>query len=324
MALAAVIGAGFLFSGPLAPAIATVPREPIVAGVLFFMALPLDIRAMWRALRHPLPVLVAVTINFVLVPLLAVLVREANVLPGELAMGLIVMSTIPCTLASAAVWTRRAGGNDAVAIVVMVLTNLACFVVTPAWLAVLADTDVSNQFDFGKIVLRLGLLVVLPILLAQLLRSSPLIASWATDRKTAFGVISQCGILSLVLAGAVNSGRQLATNSATLQIQPLDWFSMLAAVVAVHVVALWFGHAASRLLGFGRPERIAVGFSGSQKTLAVGLDIGLEFFGGLSILPMVAFHVCQLLVDTVVADRLKAQGESKTGAEGLVASAEEH
>ena len=48
---------------------------------------------------------------------------------------------------------------------------------------------------------------------------------------------------------------------------------------------------------------IAVGISGSQKTLMVGLQVCLDL--GITILPMVAFHVAQLLVDTLIADRMR-------------------
>ena len=61
----------------------------------------------------------------------------------------------------------------------------------------------------------------------------------------------------------------------------------------------------------GRAERIAVGFSGSQKTLLVGLAVSVEDYANfpLACLPMVAYHVGQLLVDTVIADKLRARGE---------------
>ena len=53
-----------------------------------------------------------------------------------------------------------------------------------------------------------------------------------------------------------------------------------------------------------RADQIGVAFAGSQKTLMVGLAIAIEF-GGLAVLPMVAYHVEQLLIDTVLADRLR-------------------
>ena len=57
------------------------------------------------------------------------------------------------------------------------------------------------------------------------------------------------------------------------------------------------------LLGMRREDRIAVGFAGSQKTLMVGLQLCIEL--QVEMLPMVAYHVGQLLVDTLIADRLR-------------------
>ena len=54
---------------------------------------------------------------------------------------------------------------------------------------------------------------------------------------------------------------------------------------------------------------VAVGFAGSQKTLMVGLTIALQF-GGLTILPMLAYHVLQLLIDTLLANRLRLGSQS--------------
>jgi len=36
--------------------------------------------------------------------------------------------------------------------------------------------------------------------------------------------------------------------------------------------------------------------------------VAVTYFGGLAILPMVTYHVGQLLVDTIIADRLRNQG----------------
>ena len=87
-----------------------------------------------------------------------------------------------------------------------------------------------------------------------------------------------------------------------------SWIAMLLAVAGIHLAMLYAGLALSRLLAIPREDRIAVAFSGSQKTLMVGLHIALgpPFNNGLAMLPLVAYHVCQLLLDTVVANRLKA------------------
>src|SRR5690606_26871338 len=111
LALALVLAISFSFATVLSPVVTHAPRKPLVAAVLFLMALPLDIRTMWRALSRPGAALLATGVNFLVVPLLAW--AAAPLLPAELGAGLLIISAIPCTLASAAVWSRRAGGNDA-------------------------------------------------------------------------------------------------------------------------------------------------------------------------------------------------------------------
>ena len=62
-------------------------------------------------------------------PILAYLV--SHLLPPLLAGGLIVASVVPCTLASAAVWTRKAGGEDSIAMMTTVVTNVGCIAIVP-------------------------------------------------------------------------------------------------------------------------------------------------------------------------------------------------
>jgi sodium/bile acid cotransporter 7 len=80
-----------------------------------------------------------------------------------------------------------------------------------------------------------------------------------------------------------------------------------AACLAVHLAGLFLGLAAGRLVGLDRPDRIAVGFAASQKTLPVGLLLFNAYYQAdypLAVLPLVVYHAGQLLADTLVADRL--------------------
>jgi sodium/bile acid cotransporter 7 len=84
---------------------------------------------------------------------------------------------------------------------------------------------------------------------------------------------------------------------------------MIAAVVVVHLTLLFIGLGSARLLGMGHADSAAVAIAGSQKTLMVGIYVALEF-GPLAILPMIAYHSAQLLLDTIIADRLQGQATS--------------
>jgi solute carrier family 10 (sodium/bile acid cotransporter), member 7 len=77
---------------------------------------------------------------------------------------------------------------------------------------------------------------------------------------------------------------------------------MILGVVTVHLMLWLLGATLARRFGFDRNDTIAVGFSGSQKTLTVGIYLALAV-SPLAILPMVAYHAAQLVIDTLIADR---------------------
>jgi solute carrier family 10 (sodium/bile acid cotransporter), member 7 len=299
LTLLVVLTAGMVWPSQMAPISLWMPADAIVAIVTFIMALPLETHTLWHSVRRPGPAWLAVALNSGLAPPLGWLVSRT--LPPELALGVIVATTVPCTLATAAVWTRRAGGNDAVAFLVTMITNLACFLVVPAWLRLLAGFEA--EVDYGSIVIGLVLLVVVPIIVAQLVRQWRPIGQWATRRKPVLSSVAQAGVLSMVFIGAVGCGLRLeeATNGEILSF--LNVTVIMAGVTAVHVTLLLLGFGAGRSFRFSREDTIAVAFSGSQKTLMVGAFLALAV-GPLAILPMVMYHAVQLVVDTLVADWL--------------------
>ena len=318
IALVAVLAIGSFFAQQLQPLMAldlpgtNLPlRSAVVAIVLFLMAFPLEASAMWQAMRRPWPPLLAVSVNFGLLPLFAWGVSFG--LNADLGGGLLVAAATPCTLASAAVWTRRAGGNDAVAILVTIITNLLCFIVTPLWLLAMTGESVSSpDLSLTKMSMNLGSLVVLPMLAAQLLRFYKPLGAWATREKPMLSVLAQCGLLVMVMFGAIQSGLGFSDPTQS-PLSGLDLVAMLAAVCLVHTVMLWVGVWLAKLARFSREDQIAVAFAGSQKTLMVGLLMAISL--QVSILPMVAYHVSQLFIDTLIADRFRAN-EPKTPAAG--------
>lgn len=349
--LAVVLAVGFRYSAELEPASQAIPRDALVASVMFFMAFTLDAHTMGRALRRPQAAIVAFAANAAVAPLFAW--AFSPLLRTDLGFGLLIAGSVPCTVASAAVWTRRAGGDDAVALLVAIGTNFLCFLITPMWLLWAAGTapgaDVSRSLNPVEMMTRLMILVALPVLAAQLLRLIGPLGRWATKAKIPLGVYCQLGMLTMVFTGAVRSGIELrnfaeapadAATVSTEDAQPsedepvdtspaqetqtqddnvnrepvgiLGWGTLLFCVLAVHLLTMAVGLGASRMLGISYPQQIAVAFSGSQKTLLIGLDIAVEYigqFGGLALIPMVTYHVTQLLVDTVIADRFKSAGE---------------
>lgn len=295
LALVASLALGFGVPDLVRPVAENATLRSLITGfVLFLMGLTLQADSVRRNLRHPGPSLLAIAVNVFLVPLLAL--PSLWLLSPDMAGGLIVASLVPSTLASAAVWTRKAGGDDAAAMVVSVVTNLGCFLVAPIglWLILGQFAEISPSQQ----VISLLTWVVIPMLLGQFVRRVAL-ANWATRQRNRLSTLAQFGILVMVCFGSVASADRLAAGDETS-----GGLQILAAgglAVAVHVVALVLAILMARGIGATPASQIAVGISGSQKTLMVGLQIGLDF--GVSILPMIIYHVSQLMIDTVVVQQ---------------------
>ena len=296
--LAVSFSIGYLSAESLGPLLElTWLRSGIVFGVMWLTGITLKADAMRRSIHDPLPTLLAITINIAIVPLLALPAK--TFLPPAMFGGLFVASLVPCTLASAAVWTRKAGGNDSIALMTTVVTNLACLIVLPMGLSVI----LSQQMELSATdqIHKLAIIVVAPLVLAQAMRRAGW-SEWADHNKLRLSTLAQCGILSMVFFGAIASS-QLVRDAgiAGSQITWLTLAAIIVAAVGIHLGALLLGIVFAKAIGTTRENQIAVGFSGSQKTLMVGLQIAIDC--GVSVIPMLVYHLGQLTLDTLIADR---------------------
>jgi sodium/bile acid cotransporter 7 len=266
----------------------------------------MEFREIRRVLRHPRAPLWASLVNLGLAPLWAW--PFAKLLGPELGPGLIVAAATPCTLASASVWTRKAGGNDAVSLMVTLITNSLCFAVTPMWVRLLTAGQVE-PFALGPIMTRLLLTVLLPIVVAQLLRGSTWVASSAGRHKTGLGVYAQLGVLMMVTLGMAQAADRLAQSDAA-RFSVVLLVGCGAIALALHLLLFWVGWQGAAWQGISRVDQIAVGFSASQKTLMVGLTTAMSL--GLSSIPLVMYHVLQLITDTLLIRWIKVDAAAKT------------
>ncbi len=281
--------------------------------VLFVMAFSLDSSHLTAAFRDPAPVVWATVVNFGLLPLIAWPIARVQTL-ADFQIGLSIAASVPCTLAAASVWTRKANGNDAISMLVTVLTNLTCFIITPLWLNLLTAEDVS--LDATEMMTRLIQTAVLPIAAGQALRQIPAYGRWATRMKTPLGVFAQAAVLLLVVFASTKAGQTLAGPQSLPDAMALVlvWLSC----VAVHLLAMGAAIAGSRSFGFSPQDVAAVAFSSSQKTLPIGLLIATDptFFGATApyaVFPMLLFHFSQLFIDTTIADRFADRMVSASG-----------
>jgi len=303
-----VVGVSFAGVRPdwLRPVVGRVPPRGVVGLALFLMAWGLESRSLGRALLRPLPALWGVLISYGALPLLGWLAGYLVTEP-DYRIGLLLMTSVPCTLASAVLWTRMAGGSEAVALLVILLTTATSWLVTTAWLT--GTTGAAVGVDTAAMMRELLVVLVLPVGLGQLARAAPPLARLADRGKSVLGVLSRLLICSIIFKAATDVASRLATRAEPLS--PALLLGTAGLCLGLHLTALTAGLVSSKVLRFDRPSQIAIAFAGSQKTLPVALLLFETYFKDshpLAVVPIVFYPVGQLVVDTFIAERLARRG----------------
>ena len=288
-----------------------VPGSVLTAVILFLMSATLDSRRLVAALRSPLAVLGAAGVSQLAVPLMSLpllpLVPDA-----DLRLGLLIAATVPCTMAAASVWTRMANGNDAVSLLVTLLTNTMCFLVIPSWLSAALSGDdlreVSEALAFLPMVRRLMVGAVLPALFGQAIRLLPQVRAGIDGCKKGFSNAAQSIILYIVFLSAFSGGRELSGDAALPLLSSL--VIVLSFCIGLHLAAMLLSSLLARMLQVTAEDRVAMIFAGSQKTLPVGLLVAQASGVPLAVVPILMFHASQLFIDTWVAGRIRVRSQA--------------
>lgn len=304
--LCAGLVAGVVWHASLGPLAHAVPSGALVFVVMLLSTLGVDLRGLARQGSTWLAAAAGVAINAGLAPLLGWLAGRP--LAAPLADGLVLACALPATIASAIVWTRLGGGNEAVAALVTLTTNLGCFVVLPLWTHLLLGRQAD--LDPRGMVVELLAMVVAPMLLAQALRLAPPLAAAADRARNGLGTLAQVGVLTLGFLGAIEGAGNLASTDSPPT--PLDWGGLVLAVTGVHVALLAVGWRVAHACGWGRAEAVALSIAGSQKTLAAGVGVALAF-GPVAVFPLIAYHFTQLVIDTLWVERLRGAAPQGPG-----------
>lgn len=283
----------------------------LAALILFLMSFTLDNRRILDAIRAPKDVLWASLINAGIIPLLAWPMMSLQPIP-DFRIGLMIAASVPCTMAAASMWTRFAGGNDAISLLVTTITNGLCFLVAPFWLG-LASGEKLN-LAAGEMMLPLIIGSFIPIVIGQIVRLYPPSARFSDRHKAAFTNIAQAAIALQILWVCITAGPQIHQGVSQGDrhgwlAAGLAWFSC----VVLHVIGLILGAVGGKWIGYPRADRIAAAFAASQKTLPIGILIARDpaLLGRLglpfAVFPMLMYHVTQLVIDTIIVEVIKPE-----------------
>lgn len=283
----------------------------LAIGWLFFLygvRLPTgEALAAVRSWRLQLSVLV---MTYAVFPMLGLLTSQltSGLLSPELARGFLFLGLLPSTVQSSIAFTSIARGNVAGALCAASLSNLLGVLLTPLLVAALLGGAVGFSPDaIAKVAGQLAL----PFVAGQVSRRW--LMGWLARRERLLSGTDRVAILFVVyvaFARGVNEGIWSL----------LAWpdLLLLGGVAAALLGAMLLTTAlAGRWLAFPRADRIVLLMCGSKKSLASGLPMATVLLPtahlGLLILPLMIYHQLQLVVCSVLAQRLGRRIDEEQG-----------
>ncbi|MCW8128957.1 MAG: bile acid:sodium symporter [Planctomycetota bacterium] len=304
--LLAMVLLGVVWPQPGLALYKTVGHKPFIFLLLLLPGILLNASELVRGLGSYKALLLSLAGTYVILPalyfLMAPLVGGMSTPAG---IGLLAMGAAPTTLASAAVWTRMAGGNTGLCIVMTVLSNGLNFLIGP--LVLKATLGRSHSFSMQEVMIELALYVLLPIVLGQF------VALVVKERRRAWerplGVASRL-LLVLVILQAASRASDQAAGFGLAQLLVL-----VAVCLAAHAATAGLMELGGRALGLNQSDRVAAVFVGGQKTLPVSIKL-LDLFpgNGLGVISLVTYHALQLIFDTFLIEVFRRRIEAERAA----------
>jgi sodium/bile acid cotransporter 7 len=283
----------------------------IAIGLLFFLnGAKLSRQAILAGIGHWRLHLIVFSSTFLLFPALGLAMRgiATPFVHESILAGVLFLCLLPSTVQSSIAFTAMAGGNVPGAICSATLSNVLGVFITPVLVSLFLNAHGDLGAGGAATAIRSILIQLLaPFIVGHLCR--PLLAGLLDRRKRIVGIVDRGSILMVVYgacSAAVVEGLWQKLSGADL----IAVLTMNAVILAIVVSAMTWG---GKLFGFSRPDRIAIVFCGSKKSLVSGVPMAGVLFPaamvGTIILPLMIFHQMQLMLCAVLARRYAAEGE---------------
>lgn len=240
-----------------------------LAVVMAGLGLHLRVADFARVLAAPRAVVVALTVQMLVLPALAFEVARGFGLPGELALGLVLLAASPGGV-TANLFSHLARGDVALNVSLTAINSFAALVTLPLWTAMALRQFLGAEADVppptGKVV-EVALLVVLPVLGGMAVRAwRPALAAAAERPVRLFST----AVLGLLIAFAFASEWDLVREYAPV---------VGAACVLFNVVSLALGYLVPRALRLGEAQATAIAFEIGIHNGTLAIFVALQVLG---------------------------------------------
>ncbi|UOR10400.1 bile acid:sodium symporter family protein [Halobacillus amylolyticus] len=259
----------------------------ILLGVVMFgMGLTLKPVDFKLVASKPLPVIIGVLAQFLIMPLAALAIAFALNLPNELAAGLVLLGSVPGGTASN-VMVYLAKGNLALSVAMTSFSTLLAPVATPLILLALAGQWLP--VDPISMFISIVQVIIIPITLGIIIRK--LLPTVVDKSSSAIPLISVVAIIVIVSAVVSANVESIATSGLLI----------FSAVMIHNLTGLLLGYVTALLMRLDESKRRAISIEVGMQNSGLGVTLAAAHFGPLAALPSVIAAVWHNISGPILA-----------------------
>lgn len=273
--------------------------------IMFGMGLTLSLDDFREVARRPVDVAIGVAAQFLIMPLIAVILTMIIPMSPEVAAGVILVGCCPGGTSSN-VMTYLSKGDVALSVACTSVTTLAAPIVTPflVWLFASQFLPVDAMAMFVSIVK----VILLPLALGFLLQK--LVPGIVKAAVPALPLVSVIGIV-LIVAAVVGASKPAIASSGL----------MIFAVVVLHNgIGYLLGYLAARVTGLSVAKRKAIAIEVGMQNSGLGAALANAHFSPVAAVPSAIFSVWHNISGALIANYF-AQVPNGEEADGVEAPA---
>ncbi|WP_430507801.1 bile acid:sodium symporter family protein [Rossellomorea marisflavi] len=245
----------------------------ILLGVVMFgMGLTLKPVDFQLVVKKPLPVIVGILAQFLIMPLGALLIANLLSLSDQLAAGLVLLGSVPGGTASN-VMVYLARGNLALSVAMTSLSTLIAPIATPLILLGLAGQWMP--VDPVAMFLSIFQVIIVPITLGIIVQK--LLPALVEKSLDIIPLISVLAIMTIVTA-VVSANAPSIRTSGTI---------IFVAVMLHNLLGLTLGYVAAIIMKLKEGDRRAISIEVGMQNSGLGVALATAHFGPLAALPSV-------------------------------------
>ena len=247
--------------------VAEIALPLVLAFMMFTLGLGLAVSDFTRIFSRPRDILIGLSLQIVLLPLVGLMLINVWSVSMEIAIGVMLIAVAPGGVTSNYL-TALARGDIALSVSMTAVTSLLSVVTVPVILAYVIADGLPKEVSFTRTAISIFLIVTLPVILGMICRRFAAQTVLKIERPA--HMVSTV-FLVLVLLGAIFQQRE----------NVVAYFAEAGAItLALNVTMMLLAFGVARALRTGPAQQIAMCMECGLQNGTLAIAIGVMLFGG--------------------------------------------